>query len=922
MSSDAVKDMLRKRGLLVADAWDDEEEEQDSPPNESSSKQISSDVAMNKQSGLISESASGPEGEEVKDHPRELDNEVRTADEPQVQEDLLTAGKRKEGDQVGRQQSTQNQEEDVKPKSAESDSVKDLLRKRGLLVEDAWDDEDVNASQGPNVPQQSIEQVDQVSAVQGNQVERVEPNAAESDRPKSAQSDSVKDLLRKRGLLVEEAWDDEDVKESQDTRVPQQSNEQVQTDPAKVDEASTAQVENQADSVEPNVAQSDRPKSAQSDSVKDLLRKRGLLVEEAWDDEGANESVAQNGQDRSVTDENTVVATREAPTLPEHQQSKQSSSVEGDWEESPRGDWEKSPRCLKSEIETKQIQHQPSDERLKRKIETAKIQHQPSEEQVEGDWEESPRGDWEESPRSLQGKTGVVEEKGAHQERANQNQIPEVHQKGSEALQDGADRTCDQPSTGELKVLAEESPTRIAPGDEQEGRSDPVSRYTRMLRGDLDAFDNFPDVEKARLRNAFSGQAVDKAIKADPQKEKNEGQAESIFQQVKNVFRKATGSDPPKGKNEVQAESILEHMREKGNVPTTSERGEDFDDTPLFISPSERNYDESEFEEFANEVARQACDERQIGSGGTMNSSGTFLNTTNEANEEPMKPQGTLKLSSSDGMRSLPGKPVAPRTLCRSYGKLPTAEDSGVLKRPIFLNTLSHVRSLPKIKFGEKRPSSFIRTNENPGPGSYNLGDPGRTSKFREHTTPSFGGGANRFDKEDPPWKVKPAPGQYGIPKNPVQEMQRKVAFSMDARECKRHNYVVKDVEPGPGSYELPSRFGKGIGVTAKGKMPKIYNAAKAFPGPGAYDPKHDGLSKFSATEKIGMGTSTRTNWAELHCCRTPGPGAYNNETYGELGRSSTKYSFKVRHRKPHSFDPYVTPGPGSYNAHGTCFGY
>jgi len=303
----------------------------------------------------------------------------------------------------------------------------------------------------------------------------------------------------------------------------------------------------------------------------------------------------------------------------------------------------------------------------------------------------------------------------------------------------------------------------------------------------------------------------------------------------------------------------------------------------------------------------------------TVKGGGSSFNTLGEAR----RTQDTIRLSSSDGMRSLPGKPVAPRTLCRSYGSLPGAEEHGVLKRPIFLNNLSHVRSLPKIKFGEKRPTSFFATNDNPGPGSYNLAEPGRTSKFRELCGGnSFGGGASRFGYDDHPGKVKPAPGQYGIPKNPVQEVQRKVAFSMDARECKRYNYVVRDSDPGPGSYEVKSSLGKNTGVTAKGKIQTVFNPAKAFPGPGAYDPKHDAMSKFESAGKIGVGTSIRTNWSELHCQRTPGPGAYHNDSYGDLGRNSKKCSFHIRHKKPSSFDPYVTPGPGSYNAHGTCFGY
>lgn len=263
---------------------------------------------------------------------------------------------------------------------------------------------------------------------------------------------------------------------------------------------------------------------------------------------------------------------------------------------------------------------------------------------------------------------------------------------------------------------------------------------------------------------------------------------------------------------------------------------------------------------------------------------------------------------------------VPPGMYSKSYGDLPMGSQ-GILKRVPHLKALSHVKSLPKWRFGEKRPSSFFLTNENPAPGSYSLPEPARLSKFREKSAYSFGAGPSRFGHDPHPGKVQPAPGQYGIPTHPVMEMQRKVGFGF----CRRGELkpVISD-GPGPGSYEVKSTLG-GLRFPQKGKLIRRFNPTDALPGPGQYDPRSPDKCTQSherSAPMIGFGTGTRTDYSKKFCQRTPGAGAYDPDVHKNFGVQCKAHSIKGRHNAPSSFFPYISPGPGTYDAHGTSFGY
>lgn len=284
--------------------------------------------------------------------------------------------------------------------------------------------------------------------------------------------------------------------------------------------------------------------------------------------------------------------------------------------------------------------------------------------------------------------------------------------------------------------------------------------------------------------------------------------------------------------------------------------------------------------------------------------------------------------ASSAGVFGRGSRTMAPsqmsRTLCSSYGSLPMSS-GGVLKRPPHLTKLSHIRSLPKIKFGEKRAVGGIIAlppagHETPAPGSYNLPEPAVTTKFRKQGADSFGSGGPRFGYEPNPVKRQPAPGEYGIPSNPA-EKQQKVAFSKAPR---RVPLQIRAADPGPGAYEVRSTL-EARTCTAKGKLPVYYKPTAALPGAGTYNPRPPNcgiLSHERIAPKAGFGTSTRIDLAERLRGPSPAPGAYELDTYHAIGRMGNKVSMKSKPKPPSCFDPYITPGPGTYDDAGTCFGY
>lgn len=238
----------------------------------------------------------------------------------------------------------------------------------------------------------------------------------------------------------------------------------------------------------------------------------------------------------------------------------------------------------------------------------------------------------------------------------------------------------------------------------------------------------------------------------------------------------------------------------------------------------------------------------------------------------------------------------------------------GVLKRTTFMSAMSGFRTAPQFSIGSRGNSMFIRSSSTPAPGSYNLPNEEK-SKFKGSPQFSFGG-SSRFGLGVSPTKMQPGPGQYN-PKDPTLNVDTKVGFGTSIRG---KSNPAAQANPGPGAYESKSGVGQGLMFTARGRHPTSYMRSRSMPGPGAYSPTVTGV--YQSSPKCGFGTSTRGEFGvKSRMGAQPGPGAYELQNFKCIGKDSVKYSATSR-RRMHDLNSYVTPGPGTYNAHATSFGF
>lgn len=237
-----------------------------------------------------------------------------------------------------------------------------------------------------------------------------------------------------------------------------------------------------------------------------------------------------------------------------------------------------------------------------------------------------------------------------------------------------------------------------------------------------------------------------------------------------------------------------------------------------------------------------------------------------------------------------------------------------VHKSTTYMTKFSNFNTAPAWPMGSRGPSSFIRGSSTPAPGSYTSTD---QEKHKFKATPKFSfGGGSRFGLGQSPTKKQPGPGAYN-PRDPIIEAQTKVGFGSSIRG---KGSLIGQANPGPGAYEARTCLGTGHMYTARGRMTTSYLRARSQPGPGAYNPST--LTVHSQAPKCGFGTSSRDDvGAKARSLVAPGPGAYELQNFRSVGGDAPKYSATSR-RRLHDLSSYVTPGPGSYNAHVTSFGY
>lgn len=236
----------------------------------------------------------------------------------------------------------------------------------------------------------------------------------------------------------------------------------------------------------------------------------------------------------------------------------------------------------------------------------------------------------------------------------------------------------------------------------------------------------------------------------------------------------------------------------------------------------------------------------------------------------------------------------------------------GVLKRTTFIHKISGYRSSPEVTIASRGESMFMRSASGPAPGSYNLPNDEK-SRFRTSARFSFGGGC-RFGMGESPMKLQPGPGAYN-PRDPSLLVDTKVGFGTSTRN---NGQGASNVKPGPGAYEVRSTVGGGLMFTARGRQPTSYMRSRSLPGPGAYAPTLN--AAYQTAPKCGFGTSTRGDFGGGGSRGQPGPGTYEMQNFKCVGKDSKKFSATSR-RRIHDLSSYVTPGPGTYNAHATSFG-
>ncbi|CAJ1406914.1 unnamed protein product [Effrenium voratum] len=271
--------------------------------------------------------------------------------------------------------------------------------------------------------------------------------------------------------------------------------------------------------------------------------------------------------------------------------------------------------------------------------------------------------------------------------------------------------------------------------------------------------------------------------------------------------------------------------------------------------------------------------------------------------------------------RSLPGgaSTFSSRDDIKSRLQFSSMTDGGVKKGPTFMHVASNHKTGARWTFGQKGPSTFFSSSCSPAPGAYNLpggsgttGASAGTSKYKSQPKFTFGGGSRFVD--GPQEHKKPGPGAYN-PRDPLLTAGPKVSFGGASAG---RGPPLPENAPGPGAYEQRSSLGKSKMFTARGRTAGSYMRSRSQPGPGAYDPKAGAV--LMGIPKCGFGTSTRTDiTGAARSLFGPGPGAYDMQHAMSVGKNGPKYSATSR-RHVHDLDSYVTPGPGTYNAHTTSF--
>mmetsp|Transcript_48706 Transcript_48706/g.122935 ORF Transcript_48706/g.122935 Transcript_48706/m.122935 type:complete len:219 (+) Transcript_48706:97-753(+) len=201
----------------------------------------------------------------------------------------------------------------------------------------------------------------------------------------------------------------------------------------------------------------------------------------------------------------------------------------------------------------------------------------------------------------------------------------------------------------------------------------------------------------------------------------------------------------------------------------------------------------------------------------------------------------------------------------------------------------STYKAAPKYSFTSAAPATEGKRKV-PGPGAYGTGVAADKDKFKRSASWSMGA-SGRDGKCN---FQTPGPGAY---KPDASKFSPKCVFSTDDRlkEKKRMNV------PGPGAYHTVGGA-DGRQSSISGRPEGLRRATT--PGPGAYKPAYQALSDIESTPKVSFGASSRN---DMVLSKTPGPGAYDHESFKNGFANSAKYSMSGKYGAPAADR---TPGP------------
>lgn len=206
---------------------------------------------------------------------------------------------------------------------------------------------------------------------------------------------------------------------------------------------------------------------------------------------------------------------------------------------------------------------------------------------------------------------------------------------------------------------------------------------------------------------------------------------------------------------------------------------------------------------------------------------------------------------------------------------------------------------------GKLKPS-YSTADDTPGPGRYKVA--GEAGKSR----PAFSLPRSQRDRDSQARQGLPGPGHYEL-RQPGRTSQS-ASMSRDRRRIELQDAVLA-ATPGPGAYDLipEKRTGPQFSIRLKTKQHSIFTSDKQSRklGPGCYEPDYN--SVFSKTRTTEFPKTARDSLERTRSAKLPGVGDYSIEREGANLKTGFTFTRGPRGLSPKE-EPFPLPGPGAYS--------